>query len=359
MSKRFHIRKATAAVALVAAVGASVAFAHGNPDQVNDPPTTSGWYCAQEGADRLFQGFVPGRRQLAGFDARVFRRFNFPAAGMTLRGTVHAGSGTGPALGTTTASIADGDEDSVMVHFDFPTPLTLEPQGTFVLELAHDVSGIRWMGSAGNPYASAPSFDCDGATPYEPVDFNFVTYAPADGGPPDTVLEGGRQTTSVTRDRTAVFTFTASDDLSYASKLALSCQLDGSPYEPCVSPVSLSGLPDGRHTFSVGARDEAGQADSTPATVSWTVDGTRPSTPKVIGPRRPSAARATYRFSARDGIDRPGQLRFRCALDSTRPRPCGARVTRRLSKGAHVLRVSAVDRAGNVSRTAVVRIVRA
>jgi large repetitive protein len=356
MTSRFHLRKATAAAVLVAAVGASVAFAHGSPDQVNDPPTTSGWYCAQEGPDRLFQGFVPGRRQLAGFDARVFRRFNFPAAGMTLSGTVHAGSGTGPALGTTTVSIADGDEDSVMVHFDFPTPITLEPQGTFVFELAHDVSGIRWMGKDGNPYAAAPSFDCGGAMPSEPVDFNFVTYAPADGGPPDTDLEGGA---SITRQRTAVFRFTASDDLSYTSKLVLSCHLDGRPYDPCVSPVSLAGVRDGRHTFSVGARDEAGQTDATPAAFFWTVDGTRPSRPNVVGPRRSSAARATYRFSARDGVDRPGQLRFRCALDSTRLRPCSARVTRRLAKGKHVLRVTAVDRAGNVSRTTVARIVRA
>jgi hypothetical protein len=72
----------------------------------------------------------------------------------------------------------------------------------------------------------------------------------------------------------------------------------------------------------------------------------------------PSAVGA-YRFSARDGLDRPRQLTFRCSVDSARLRPCAARVMRRLAKGRHVLRVVAVDRAGNVSRPTVVRIVRA
>lgn len=36
-----------------------------------------------------------------------------------------------------------------------------------------------------------------------------------------------------------------------------------------------------------------------------------------------------------------------------------SRITRRISKGRHLLRVVAIDRAGNLSRPAVVKIVRA
>jgi hypothetical protein len=359
MTNKIRRRTAAAAAVVLAAIGASVAYAHGNTDQMNDPATGSGWYCAQEGPERLFQGFLPTKRQLASFDVRVFRRLNFPPAGMTLRGIVHTGTGSGPVLGQATAFLGDGDEDNVMVHFEFSPPVTLEPQGTFAFELAYDVSGIRWMGRNDNPYAAATSFDCDGATPDSAIDFNFVSYTPPDGAAPDTVIDAGPGTPPVTRARTTEFTFRATDDLSYAPNLVMSCDLDGRPHNPCASPVSVAGLGDGRHRFTIRATDEAGQTDATPATRSWIVDGTAPSRPRVTGQRRPSAGRATYRFSARDAVDRPAQLSFRCALDSRRLRSCATQVTKRLSRGNHVLRVAAVDRAGNISKPAVVRIVRA
>lgn len=352
------IRRAAAAVALLSAVGASVAWAHGNPDQMNDPPVSSGWACAAEGADNLHQGFTPTRRLLSAFDVRVFKRPNFPTAGLTLTGRVHAGTGTTPVLGSSTAVVPYEGPDELLVHFDFNPPVTLEPAGTFVFELANDVSGVRWMGRDDNPYANGNAFDCGGFAPLQTLDFNFISYTSPDSAPPDTTLQADREPGPPTRSRAASLSFTAADDLSYAANLVFGCQLDGDRYDPCASPVSLQGLGDSSHTFSVSATDQAGRADPTPATVSWTVDGTAPSKPLVQGPLRARRARVTYRFSSRDGVDRPQQLKFRCSLDSARLRPCAVRVTRRLAKGRHILRVAAVDRAGNVSRPAVVRIVR-
>ena len=103
---------------------------------MNDPPTSSGWYCAQEGADQLYQGFVPTRRLLSAFEIRIFKRFNFPASGMTLAGRVHIGTGTGAVVGTATATVPPGGPDELLVHFDFSPAAVLEPQGTFVFELA-------------------------------------------------------------------------------------------------------------------------------------------------------------------------------------------------------------------------------
>lgn len=351
------VRRAALAAALVSVIGASVAWAHGNPDQVNDPATDSGWYCHQDGPDQLFQGFVPTRRQLSSFDARVFKGPDFPESGMTLTGRVHVGTGIGPVVGTATASLSYDGPDELLAHFEFSPPVVLEPQGMFVFELLHPASGISWMGRNDNPYGAASAFDCRGAAPDPALDFNFLSYAPADTGAPETALSPSRPA-SVTKSRRAVVEFSATDDLTYAANLVLRCELDGSAHEPCVSPVSLAGLADGRHTFSVSATDQAGLTDATPASVSWTVDGTAPSRPLVVGPRRPSSARATYRFSARDSVDRAGQLKFRCGLDSSRLRPCGQRITRMLTKGRHVLRVVAVDRAGNVSRVALVQITR-
>jgi hypothetical protein len=358
MTPKTIIRRAAVTAALLLGIGVSVAYAHGNADQVNDPATDSGWYCAAEGADHLYQGFLPTRRLLASFDARVFRRLNFPAGGMTLRGAVHAATGTGSVLGTASAVVPEGDEDSVMVHFDFSPPVTLEPEGTFVFELSHDVSGVRWMGRNDNPYTRATSFDCGGGMPDSQIDFNFISYAAPDGGPPETVLSGGRNVASVTRRRALTISFAGSDDASYASSLLFACELDREAYTPCSSPVSLTGLLDGVHGFTVRAIDQAGQADASPSLVSWTVDGTAPSRPSIKGPRRVKTGRAAYRFSARDGIDRSRQLKFRCALDGRQLSACGTRIVRVLSKGRHVLRVVAVDRAGNLSRPATVTIVR-
>ena len=119
MTRTSMIGRAAAAVALLSAIAATAAFAHGNPDQMNDPPTSSGWYCAQEGADQLYQGFVPTRRLLSAFEIRIFKRFNFPASGMTLAGRVHIGTGTGAVVGTATATVPPGGPDELLVHFDF------------------------------------------------------------------------------------------------------------------------------------------------------------------------------------------------------------------------------------------------
>jgi hypothetical protein len=267
---------------------------------------------------------------------------------------VHVGTGTGSVVGTATASVPFGGPDQLLVHFDFSPAAILEPQGTFVFELAQPASGIRWMGRNDNPYPAAPAFDCDGSTPDTSIDFNFLSYTPPDGGPPQTSIDSERRPAAIIRQRTAELTFSASDDLTYASSLVLACQLDGKPYEPCTSPVSIAGLADGVHRFVVTATDQAGQASS--STSSWTVDGTAPSRPTVAGPRRPAAGRATYSFSARDAVALPRQLKFRCAFDSRRLRPCGRRITRRIPRGQHILRVVAVDHAGNVSRPAIVRI---
>jgi hypothetical protein len=63
----------------------------------------------------------------------------------------------------------------------------------------------------------------------------------------------------------------------------------------------------------------------------------------VLTPRR--RGRVVFRF----GSDELG-ARFICRLDGRRWRFCRHRVVMRLGPGRHVLRVRAVDAAGNVSR---------
>jgi hypothetical protein len=68
---------------------------------------------------------------------------------------------------------------------------------------------------------------------------------------------------------TATFTFSATDATSGVA--SLECRLDGGAFAACTSPRTLTGLAIGPHTFSVRARDNAGNIDATPATRSFKV----------------------------------------------------------------------------------------
>lgn len=75
---------------------------------------------------------------------------------------------------------------------------------------------------------------------------------------------------SPTTATTMTFEFSGSDPAP-GTALHFDCKLDNSAFEACGSGQSYSGLPPGSHTFSVRAVDAAGNADATPATVTWTV----------------------------------------------------------------------------------------
>jgi hypothetical protein len=72
-----------------------------------------------------------------------------------------------------------------------------------------------------------------------------------------------------TTSSAASFTFSGGSGASFL------CQLDGSGFSACTSPKNYSGLAEGAHSFQVKARDVAGN-ESTPASFSWTIDGTLP-----------------------------------------------------------------------------------
>jgi hypothetical protein len=346
-------RRAALGAVLLSVLCASVAYAHGDPDQVNDPETGTSFSCGA-GGGTLSQGFTPSRRRLAAVDVTMRKGGSFPWTGVGLTGRVRSGSATGAVLGATPGFVDLAAPDVTRVHFDLSPPLTLEPRGVFVFQLdAVSPTILSWMGRDDNPYAGGTGYGCGGGE-IPIVDLNFVSYAPADAEPPDTSIQ--QATTSPARS--ATIGFGGIDDLTYAERLVFRCELDRMPAMPCASPVRLRSLRDGKHVFVVRAVDEAGREDASPPTVEWRVDATPPAKPVVRGPRRTSARRVVYRFSSRDRVDGVRRLRFRCAVDSRRLRPCKATIVRRLSEGRHVLRVVAVDRAGNVSRPATVSIIR-
>ena|GEM_PF-1233178 len=89
------------------------------------------------------------------------------------------------------------------------------------------------------------------------------------------------------------------------------CRLDESAWWPCAGPATtLTELAEGPHTFEVRAVDSSGNADPTPAQVSFAVDLSAPVALIETGPDDPSQSpTATFAFSADDA-----GTRFECAL---------------------------------------------
>ena len=89
-----------------------------------------------------------------------------------------------------------------------------------------------------------------------------------------------------------------------------SCTLDGVTVG-CGSPKSYSGLSQGPHTFTVRARDVAGNDDPTPASRTWTVDTVAPET--TLAASGPSgtvgSTSASFEFSSNEAGS------FTCSLD--------------------------------------------
>jgi len=86
---------------------------------------------------------------------------------------------------------------------------------------------------------------------------------------PETTITSAPPATS--RSGSATFTFTSSEAGS-----TFACSVDTAGFTPCTSPQTYSGLGDGAHTFRVEAVDQAGNADTTPATYSWQTRGVGP-----------------------------------------------------------------------------------
>ena len=126
------------------------------------------------------------------------------------------------------------------------------------------------------------------------------------------------------------------------------CALDAAAPFSCSSPVDVSGLALGMHTFRVEATDLAGNVGQ--ATHAWTVEVAPDTSAPVVTisgpPATTPATTATFTFTA----DEPAV--FRCALDTAPFASCSSGVSYSgLDPGQHLFRVEATDAAQNQSVT--------
>ena len=113
-------------------------------------------------------------------------------------------------------------------------------------------------------------------------------------------IDTGAPTTSVdsrppalSSSSSASFTFSGTD-VGGSGVAGFQCRLDSTQaadWATCTSPRNLSALADGSHTFEVRAIDQAGNVDATPASSTWTIDTTAPTTSIDSGPSTLSGQR--------------------------------------------------------------------
>jgi hypothetical protein len=160
---------------------------------------------------------------------------------------------------------------------------------------------------------------------------------------PETTIDSGPATGATIADASPTFAFSSNEQASFQ------CKLDNAPFSPCSSPKQLGPLTDGQHTFSVRARDRAGNLDETPAGQTFTVDTTAPETTIGTGPADGSTiadSSPSFGFSANETTI------FECQLDGASFTACLSPAQfELLSDGQHTFRVRATDAAGNLDPT--------
>lgn len=165
-----------------------------------------------------------------------------------------------------------------------------------------------------------------------------------DLNPPNTkLLEKPAPSTSET---SAKFVFESND----ASATFL-CSLNGASPQPCTSPKTYGNLSDGERTFVVRAVDAAGNQDTTPESVTWSVDHTAPDTQIVKGPDGAvSDGKPSFEFGASETAT------YECKVDGAAWGDCPAQHSvNAWQEGAHTLEVRAKDVMGLVDATPAVR----
>lgn len=128
------------------------------------------------------------------------------------------------------------------------------------------------------------------------------------------------------------------------------CKLDAESFAACTgSPVTLTGLSAGTHTFTVTQTDAVGNVGSA-STVTWVIDTTAPLAPTVARtvptatPTNSATQTLTYAGAEAGGT-------YRCKLDTAAYAACGSSpvTVAGLGSGSHTYSVTQTDAAGNTS----------
>ena len=149
----------------------------------------------------------------------------------------------------------------------------------------------------------------------------------------------------MTNQITAQFVFTVVDNLSGVEKTE--CALDAGAFAACASPVNLTALAVGNHTYKIKSSDKAGNASAETA-IAWTIDLT---VPTVVISQTPLAV--TNSTSANFVFQGAGIVKYECTIDAAAFAPCTSpQAYANLAAGNHTFKVHGTNGAGSVSADA-------
>jgi hypothetical protein len=152
-------------------------FAHGQLDQVNNPPATTTYSCGAGGVP-LMQSFTPAVGQVVAVDLYLRAGGAFPPDGMDLDVRLLAADGRELGAATTRMAGPVAAGRVVTAHFDFAAPVAVVAGTAYRLAWETVVpSELSWLGADGDPYPRGEAYSCaDQAVTGR--DYNFATYGP-------------------------------------------------------------------------------------------------------------------------------------------------------------------------------------
>jgi MYXO-CTERM domain-containing protein len=158
-----------------------------------------------------------------------------------------------------------------------------------------------------------------------------------------------------TPQTSATFTFTSND-----AGATFECNLDGTPYAACTSPITYSDLAEGPHTFWVRSRDALNNLETSPASHTWTVDALAPAAPVITSPA--NGALVTDTTPTISGTAQPGST-VTVLLDGSAVGTVTAEATgawsftpdSALPEGEHTVSATAMDLGGTSPASTPVR----
>jgi hypothetical protein len=134
-------------------------------------------------------------------------------------------------------------------------------------------SAKTYTGLAVGPHTfSVRATDAAGNVDGSPASHSWEIQEPAptpDTTAPETTISENPPAT--TTETNASFSFAGTDNETPAGSLTFECKLDAGSYAACTTPKAYTALATGPHTFSVRAKDAAGNVDQTVASYSWTI----------------------------------------------------------------------------------------
>lgn len=238
-----------------------------------------------------------------------------PGSAQTITAAASGAAGVSNAF-----TVTDGAPDTVLDSW--PAALVLDRVASFTFRATDAGSTFACQLDAGAWSActspSSVSGLADGSHTYRvratnPAGYTDQTPATAtwtvDATAPDTAIDAAPASPS--SDAAPVIRFSASERASFA------CQLDGGGFAPCASPVTLTGLRPGSHTFQVRAVDEAGNADPTPAAVTWLFQRTVTATVTVASKVYDGGTAATVTGCVLTGVDSQDAALVGCSSTAT------------------------------------------